>query len=99
MKVKAEKAANKKTIIKIVLSILALVLIGYCSYCIASNAADISRLKAQKEDLDTKYEQQVEDNEQLKSILDSDDKKDYLEQKARENNYVKENELDFYDIN
>lgn len=99
MKIKAEKAANKKTIIKIVLSILALVLIGYCSYCIASNAADISRLKAQKEELDTKYEQQVEDNEQLKSILDSDDKKDYLEQKARENNYVKENELDFYDIN
>ena len=99
MKVKAEKAANKKTIIKIVLCILAIVLVGYCAYCIASNAADISRLKSQKEELDTKYEQQIEDNDQLKSILDSDDKKDYLEQKARENNYVKENELDFYDIN
>ena len=93
MKVKAEKAANKKTIIKIVLCILAIALVGYCAYCIASNAADISRLKSQKE------EQQIEDNDQLKSILDSDDKKDYLEQKARENNYVKENELDFYDIN
>ena len=99
MKVKAEKAANKKTIIKIVLCILAFALVGYCAYCIASNAADISRLKSQKEELDTKYEQQIEDNDQLKSILDSDDKKDYLEQKARENNYVKENELDFYDIN
>lgn len=99
MKVKAEKAANKKTIIKIVLYILAIALVGYCAYCIASNAADISRLKSQKEELDTKYEQQIEDNDQLKSILDSDDKKDYLEQKARENNYVKENELDFYDIN
>ena len=99
MKVKAEKAANKKTIIKIVLCILAIALVGYCVYCIASNAADISRLKSQKEELDTKYEQQIEDNDQLKSILDSDDKKDYLEQKARENNYVKENELDFYDIN
>ena len=99
MKVKAAKAANKKTIIKIVLCILAIALVGYCAYCIASNAADISRLKSQKEELDTKYEQQIEDNDQLKSILDSDDKKDYLEQKARENNYVKENELDFYDIN
>lgn len=99
MKVKAEKAANKKTIIKIVLCILTIALVGYCAYCIASNAADISRLKSQKEELDTKYEQQIEDNDQLKSILDSDDKKDYLEQKARENNYVKENELDFYDIN
>lgn len=99
MKVKAEKAANKKTIIKIVLCILVIALVGYCAYCIASNAADISRLKSQKEELDTKYEQQIEDNDQLKSILDSDDKKDYLEQKARENNYVKENELDFYDIN
>ena len=99
MKVKAEKAANKKTIIKIVLCILVIALVGYCAYCIASNAADISRLKSQKEELDTKYEQQIEDNDQLKSILDSDDKKDYLELKARENNYVKENELDFYDIN
>ena len=99
MKVKAEKAANKKTIIKIVLCILVIALVGYCAYCIASNAADISRLKSQKEELDTKYEQQIEDNDQLKSILDSDDKNDYLEQKARENNYVKENELDFYDIN
>lgn len=99
MKVKAEKAANKKTIIKIVLCILAFVLLGYCSYCIASNAADISRLKAQKQELDAKYEQQIEDNDKLKSILESDDKKDYLEQKARENNYVDENELDFYDIN
>ena len=86
MKVKAEKAANKKTIIKIVLCILVIALVGYCAYCIASNAADISRLKSQKEELDTKYEQQIEDNDQLKSILDSDDKKDYLEQKARENN-------------
>lgn len=99
MKVKAEKAANKKTIIKIVLCILVVALVGYCVYCIASNAADISRLKSQKEELDTKYEQQIEDNDQLKSILDSDDKKDYLEQKAREKNYVKENELDFYDVN
>lgn len=99
MKVKAEKAANKKTIIKIVLCILVIALVGYCAYCIASNAADISRLKSQKEELDTKYEQQIEDNDQLKSILDSDDKKDYLEQKAREKNYVKENELDFYDVN
>ena len=99
MKLKAEKAANKKTIIKIVLCILVLALVGYCAYCIASNAADISRLKSQKEELDTKYEQQIEDNDQLKSILDSDDKKDYLEQKAREKNYVKENELDFYDVN
>ena len=99
MKVKADKAANKKTIIKIVLCILGLVLLGYCSYCIASNAADISRLKAQKQELDAKYEQQIEDNDKLKSILESDDKKDYLEQKARENNYVDENELDFYDIN
>ncbi len=99
MKLKAEKAANKKTIIKIVLCILVVALVGYCAYCIASNAADISRLKSQKEELDTKYEQQIEDNDQLKSILDSDDKKDYLEQKAREKNYVKENELDFYDVN
>lgn len=99
MKVKAEKAANKKTIIKIVLCILVIALVGYCAYCIASNAADISRLKSQKEELDTKYEQQIEDNDQLKFILDSDDKKDYLEQKAREKNYVKENELDFYDVN
>ncbi|WP_308567564.1 septum formation initiator family protein [uncultured Eubacterium sp.] len=99
MKVKAEKTANKKTITMIVLGILALALLIYCSYCIADNAADISRLRTQKQELESQYEQQIEDNSQLKSILDSDDKKDYLEQKARENNYVNENEIDFYDVN
>ena len=99
MKAKSNKIKSKKNVIFGFVIAVIVAIVGYCSFCLISNAADISRLKSQKEELDTKYEQQIEDNDQLKSILDSDDKKDYLEQKARENNYVKENELDFYDIN
>ena len=98
MKVKAEKAANKKTIIKIVLCILAIALVGYCAYCIASNAADISRLKAESQELNTKYEQQLDENKKVKSILNSDNKDEYIEQKAREKGYVKDGEVVYYDI-
>ena len=62
------------------------------------NTSDISRLKTQAAEYDTQYAQQTEDNENLKSILNSDDKDEYIEQKAREKGYVKDGEVVFYDI-
>lgn len=99
MKVKVDKAKNNKVVLKIVFIIVAIALVLYCSYFIASNAADITRLKAEKADLDSKYEQQLEDNEDAKAILESDDKDAYIEQKAREKGYVKDGEIVFYDVN
>lgn len=99
MKVKADKAINNKLIFRILLIIFGILLILYCSYFIASNAADITRLKAEKAELDSKYEQQIEENEEAKAILESDDKDAYIEQKAREKGYVKDGETVFSDIN
>lgn len=98
MKIKVDKQNGKKNIIKIVVIAVVVALVGYCAFCLVSNAADISRLRAQKEDLNTKYEQQIDDNKKVKSILNSDNKDDYIEQKAREKGYVKDGEVVYYDI-
>ena len=73
-------------------------LVVYCSFSLLKNYADISRLKAQAADCDTQYEQQINENEKIKAILDSDNKDEYIEQKAREKGYAKDGEMVFYDI-
>lgn len=78
-------------------SILVTVLV-FGAISLVRNYADISRLQAQAADCDAQYEQQVKENEKVKAILDSDNKDDYIEQKAREKGYVKDNEVVFYDI-
>ena len=81
----------------LLLAALGVVIIG-CSIALISNHADISRLQAQAAEYDAQYEQQLDENEKIKAILDSDDKDDYIEQKAREKGYVKDGEVVFYDI-
>ena len=89
---------NKKSAIKYLVAVLFAVLVIYCSISLINNYSDISRLKAQASDADAKYEQQIEDNEKIKAILDSDNKDEYIEQKAREKGYAKDGETVFYDI-
>ena len=93
-----EKDISKKTIAKVVFVSLFAVLVVYCSITLASNYADISRLNAQTADADSVYSQQVAENEKIEAILNSDNKDDYIEQKAREKGYVKSGETVFYDI-
>ena len=82
MNAKAEKVKSKKTVKKIIVAVLVSVLALYCAVMLIKNTSDISRLKAQAAEYDTQYAQQTEDNENLKSILNSDDKDEYIEQKA-----------------
>lgn len=65
---------------------------------IASQQADISLLERQRDEISSKYDQQVEENEKLQAVLDNENKDDYIEQKAREKGYVKGDEVVFYDI-
>ncbi len=74
------------------------VVMAFTAISLIRNQADISRLKAQAAEYDAQYAQQVEENEKIKAILDSDNQDDYIEQKAREKGYVKDNEVVFYDI-
>ena len=95
---KVSNFIKSKSFIKLVIAIFFIGLVSYCSYTLISNYSDISRLKAQAVELDAQYEAQVKENEKIKAILNSDNKNDYIEQKAREKGYVKDGETVFYDI-
>ena len=95
MSEKSNKIKSKKNIIIGFVIAVAVAIVGYCSVCLISN---ISRLKAESAELNTKYEQQIDENEKVKSVLESDNKDEYIEQKAREKGYVKDGEVVFYDI-
>lgn len=98
MKSQKKKISNLKPFGKIALVILAVIIVGYCVFYMISNFASVGVLKSQKQDLDTKYSQQVKENEKIKDILESDNKDDYIEEKAREKGYVKDGEVVYYDI-
>lgn len=92
------KSIKQKTLIKGAVILALAVLVLYCSFTLVSNYADISRLKAQAVEYEAAYNQQMEENEKVKAILDSDNMDDYIEQKAREKGYAKDDEMVFYDI-
>ncbi|MCI6354179.1 FtsB family cell division protein [Eubacterium coprostanoligenes] len=98
MKAKSNKIKSKKNVVIGFIVAIIVALVGYCSFCLITNAADISRLKTESQELNTKYQQQLDENKKVKSILNSDDKDEYIEQKAREKGYVKDGEVVYYDI-
>ena len=97
LKEKAQKLNKKSVIRAVVITVIALLFV-YCSYSLINNYVDISRLKTQASEAQLKYDEQVKENERIKAILDSDNKDEYIEEKAREKGYVKEGETVFYDI-
>lgn len=74
------------------------VLFAFSGITIAKNSSDISRLEVKKEEIAAQVAAVEEENAQLNEVLESDDKNDYIEQKAREKGYVKADETVFYDI-
>ena len=91
---KKNKLSTMKIAVGIVVAIIVAILVG----ALVKNAADISKLKTQLDDANQKYSQQVEENTSLKAILESDDKDAYMEQKAREEDYIKSNEIKLHDV-
>ncbi len=98
MKEKLQSVKNNKSSFKIVMTVLFAALIIWGSGSLIKNSADISRLNSQLNECNAQYEQQIQDNQKIKAILNSDDKDNYIEQKAREKGYVKDGEVVFYDI-
>lgn len=88
---------NKKAKIILVAGII-LGVFFYCCSIIIGQIADISRLSSQKAAYAQELEDQKKENEELDAILESEDKDEYMEQKAREKGYVKSDEIVFYDI-
>lgn len=92
------KEISKQNIIKIAVAVLLVVVLAYSAFTLASNYFDISRLNATASQAKDTYDKQTEENEKLKAILDSENKDDYIEEKAREKGYVKNGETVYYDI-
>ena len=95
-KLKARLAAKSWSKILLVAIVTVVILLG--SVSLIRNHADISRLEAQAAEYDAQYQQQIDENERIKAIVNSKNKDDYIEQKAREKGYVKDGEVVFYDI-
>ena len=88
---------NKKIRASLIAGVLVLIFF-YCGGVIVAQSADLSHLSKQKAALEQQLEAQKQENEELDAILQSENKDDYMEQKARESGYVKSNEIVFYDI-
>jgi cell division protein FtsB len=88
---------KQKTAIKIISIVVAVCVVAWFAITVIGNMADISKLQVQLDELQTQYDQQVEENEKIRAILESDDQDEYIEEKARENGYVKDGEIVYYD--
>lgn len=89
---------NSKRFRRLLIVIPLVILFLYCGATLVNQSADISRMQKQKETLSAQLSAQEEENERLQEIVDSENKDDYIEQKAREKGYVKGDEIVFYDI-
>lgn len=93
-----EQIKNNKHFKKLFLVVPFVLLFVFCGAVFVNQSADISRMEKQKGQLLAQLESKKADNARLQQIVDSDDKNEYIEQKAREKGYVKGDEIVFYDI-
>ncbi len=92
----APKKVQKRSFI---LTLGIILLIGYFVISIFSLQATIKERRAELEQKNAAYEQQLADNERLQSIVDDEDKSEYMEQVAREKlGFVMPGEKVFYDV-
>ena len=96
------KAAQKNRRTRKKSSILTLglvLLIGYFVITFLSLQLSIKERRSVLEQKNVAYQQQLAENERLKSVVESEDKSEYIEQVAREKlGYVMPGEKVFYDV-
>lgn len=92
------KEMSKEKIVKLVLAVCFVAALAFSVITLASNYVDISRLDAQLTQAQAAYDAQEAENDKILAILNSDNKDEYIEQKAREKGYIKSGETVFYDI-
>lgn len=98
MKAKEEKKQSQKSVKKIIIIALVSILALVCAVKTISNVSDIKRLKVQTSAAQEELDDQKKENDSLKAALNSDNKDEYIEQKAREKGYGKDGEVVYYDI-
>ncbi len=99
-KVKANaKGTKKKQSKSFILTLGLVLLIGYFVITIIGLQLQIKDSRDELEQKTAEYNEQVAQNDRLQSIVNSDDKSDYMEQVAREQlGFVYKDEKVFYDV-
>ena len=95
--------ATKKTVKKqsksFILTLALILLVGYFVITIIGHRIEIKEKKAELEQKQQTLQEQYAENDRLKTIVDSDDKSEYIEQVAREQlGFGMPNEKVFYDV-
>lgn len=93
------KAPKRKQTRSFVLTLGLVLLVGYFVITIIGLQLSIKERQDVLEQKNAAYEQQLEQNDRLQSIVDSEDKSEYMEQIAREKlGFVMPGEKVFYDV-
>lgn len=93
------KSPKKKQSRSFILTLGLVLLAGYFVITIIGLQLSIRERKGVLEQMQSAYEQQLEQNDRLQAIVDSEDKSDYIEQIAREKlGFVMPGEKVFYDV-
>lgn len=98
MRSKNSPSAKQKPKRSFILILGLILIIGSFTITIVSKQLDIREKKQEKAQKQQALEQQLRENEYKQSVLDSDDKSDFMEQEARKHGYGYPNEKVFYDI-
>jgi cell division protein FtsB len=97
--VAAKKNAPKKQSKSFILTLAMILLVGYFVITIIGHRIAIKDKKDELEQKNQTLQEQYAENERLKSIVDSDDKSEYIEQVAREQlGFGMPDERVFYDV-
>ena len=93
------KTPKKKQSRSFILTLGLVLLVGYFVITIIGLQLSIKDRQGVLEQMQSAYEQQLEQNDRLQAIVDSEDKSDYMEQIAREKlGFVMPGEKVFYDV-
>ncbi len=93
------KTGKRKQTRSFILTLGIILLVGYFVITIVGNVLSYKERQGELEQKNSAYETQIEENERLQEILDSEDKGDYIEKIAREKlGFIMPGEKVFYDV-
>ena len=93
------KSPKRKQKRSFILTLGLVLLVGYFVITIIGLQLSIKERQGVLEEKKSAYEQQLEQNNRLQSIVDSEDKSEYMEQIAREKlGFIMPGEKVFYDV-
>lgn len=92
-----KKASNKGFLLALVFTATAALAI-YFVFTFISVTNENKQKKEELEQLQTKYEQQMQQNKELQDTIEENDEAEIAEKYARENGYVKTDERVYIDI-